>query len=153
MFRVQKVSVHFQACFWLFVCFLSSPPFHSLFRSPALVNASHFSKLKSYLWQNTQWGWWRVLRWSFINQSAVWSLGSISHHRLGSVEKVAWAMSQGSTIYLVGVRALCKCVYGVSIDQRMHHYTQIYEYVLSWVLHAYMHSQFIGKTWFICQRC
>lgn len=83
------------------ICLLTYKHFYFFsffFKFPSLDNSLTFPP--SNLWWNTERGQQHALRWSFINQSAVWSPSSISHHRRGSVQKVAQAMSQGSAIYL-----------------------------------------------------
>lgn len=100
----SNLSLNFQTLFFSFSSLdkpLSFSPCPCEFPSPL--------KVEKLLWWNTERGRRHASRWSFINQSAVWSPSSISHHRRGSVQKVAQAMSQGSTIYS-GVYVLCESV-------------------------------------------
>lgn len=120
---------------------LTFPPSPYEFSSPL--------KVEKLLWWNTERGWQHALRWSFINQSAVWSPSSISHHRCSSVQKVARAKSEGSTIYLE-VYMLCASVcMGFLLTSEC----IIVHWFMNLCFHdSCMHLQLKEKTWIICQR-
>lgn len=108
---INQIFLQVQICLETSKHLKNSPPWttSSLFR-PALVNCPCLW-VEKLLWWNTEWGRQHAPRWSFINQSAVWSPSSISHHRSGSVQKGAQAMSQGSTIYLRVQRFVMVCIW------------------------------------------